>query len=69
MNARDPVLITVEHAALCLSCEETVHFGEPAYWVREVGIWHEQCPQPLNLAAYIKERDAADLIRGARPTS
>ena len=52
------VRITVEHPAVCLSCEEEVRFGQPANWVKGVGIWHADCPEPRNLATYVRERDA-----------
>jgi hypothetical protein len=52
------VLITVEHPADCLTCEERIEFGEPAYWIAGVGVWHEDCAEPQNLKTYIADRDA-----------
>lgn len=54
----EPVLITVEHPADCLTCEIRIEFGEAAWWVSGVGIWHKVCHQPVNLATYIKEAQA-----------
>jgi len=50
-----PVLITIEHPARCLTCEERIKFGEPAWWVKDVGIWHKDCAQPKNLETYTKD--------------
>ena len=41
----------------CLTCEELIAHDERAFHERGVGAWHEDCPPPLNLPLYRKERD------------
>lgn len=50
-----PTLITVEHPARCLTCESLVAFGQPAWWVQDVGIWHKDCKEPRNWRVYAAE--------------
>jgi len=57
-EASGPRQITVAYAATCLTCEERVELGEPAWWVSDVGIWHLDCAPPRNLATYSKEKRA-----------
>lgn len=52
-----PVRIIVEHPRPCLTCEEQVDFGEEAWWVKDVGIWHLGCDTPANVETYIREAD------------
>jgi len=48
-------LITVSFNAPCLTCDARVHAGEQAWWIPQVGCWHEDCKPPRNLATYIKD--------------
>lgn len=55
MGAETPVLITVEHPTTCLSCGTHVAFGEAAWWVKDVGVWHRECTRPRSLAMLVAE--------------
>ena len=51
----NPIRITVEHPRRCLTCEEQIAFGEEAWWLQDVGIWHVDCEAPSNLETYRRE--------------
>lgn len=48
--------IVTQYDSVCMSCEEPMPVGTQAWWVKDVGIWHSDCPPPKNLARYVKDR-------------
>lgn len=47
----------LSHDTLCLTCDDEIRAGEPAHTEHRVGSWHIDCPTPLNLPLYRRERD------------
>ena len=52
-----PYKINTSYACLCMTCEEDIAVGEPVWWVAGVGVWHEDCEEPRNLATYTIEAE------------
>ena len=50
-----PQRITVDEESVCLPCEETVEVGTTAWWVEQIGVWHDSCDEPRNIQHYIRE--------------
>ncbi|KKN68890.1 hypothetical protein LCGC14_0446760 [marine sediment metagenome] len=51
------LLITTQYATSCLSCDEGIEVDDSVWWVKNVGVWHEDCPEPRSLQTYIREAE------------
>lgn len=47
----------LSHDTLCLTCDDEIREGERVHSEPRIGSWHLDCPTPLNLPLYRRERD------------
>lgn len=55
MSEPDVVSVVAQYPGWCMSCGAEVNIGDGVKWLKNIGVWHEECPPPRSLSLYKKE--------------